>query len=785
MDEYELYMERASSFWQRFGTELLLRLDEARVPICKYRCFLSNDLSISLVQEKIGRVGVDISFEQVKYKKGNKKGARIRTRWLSKPFHYKKNRKILSHRILDISPVYVRAKGKKSYGQPKDLVYAYFILIHEKNNKHEWSLRLYFIEALWNGVPVRKKQFEGESEESFPNGFVLPRSIIAAINRCLSCNYLPQLWIGKPYAGWIHTAENVSFYMGANLHGNQKMQDTVPPITDLCRYPAGAVLLAFTCFSILKPFFLSYHQLDKNTSYLKVKRSIDDIISINIHGDKPEYAENLARACCDFFDLRSPDKIAAIIDGIDIQRLSSRSLSFAKLTVGGFESKILQPACVLWLNREPTAELLQSGRIIDVYTEPFGKHEEFETISEYIVETLSWAIYEKSEQGKCYSFDDIGKEATLIESFLEEIKKYVDYQPLARILSGWDFDIAEEKEYWHGREPFRFGSAKRYVKSILRRIDRCIDEYIDDYCDDHGIDCQHNMSCTKGEDCVEKGHCEKWGLLVRTHPACTIMGIRAQIHETAKKYILELGRIDRAIYKKHFIFDSQHKAAMKSLKQIAASRYLDDNIVKKLAYLSASFKIFEEMCLSKQRKDKKGGGFNDCLIEGSACLSKKIDQALVSVASKQMLDSPTNILKRYILNQIRDGHFARIRGKRSDDKDVTVWYDPEKELFFLRAKTYYDELCKEHNLRITKNQFEDELAWDNAIVSTERKKGEGTQIRRSHEIKIAANGSKESVLKIRKSLLSASIASESVILEAIETMTADTTSLRKKNIVKA
>ena len=61
MDEYELYMERASSFWQRFGTELLLRLDEARVPICKYRCFLSNDLSISLVQEKIGRIGVDIS----------------------------------------------------------------------------------------------------------------------------------------------------------------------------------------------------------------------------------------------------------------------------------------------------------------------------------------------------------------------------------------------------------------------------------------------------------------------------------------------------------------------------------------------------------------------------------------------------------------------------------------------------------------------------------------------------------------------------------------------------
>lgn len=780
MGEYEIYLARASSFWQKFGNELLTRLVDAGLPICEYRRLPSRNLPNYLYLEEIDNMKGGITFEQIRYKRKKV----TRTEWLQKPFTFKKKTIILFHRILNIFPVHVRAKGKKSYGQPKDFVYAYFILIDEKNIKHEWSPRLYFIEALWNGMLIRKKQFDWESEGSFPNGFALPRSIIASINRCLSCNYLPELWIGKRYAGWIHTDENASVYMGVYPYGNKNSQEILPLITELCKYPAGAVLLAYTCFSILKPFFLTYHQLDKKSSYLKVKKHINEIISINIRGYKPEYAENLARACCSFFDSRFIDKIAAIIDGIDIQPLNSKSLPLAKLTVDRFESKILQPACVLWLNREPAAELLQSGRIIDVYTEPLGKHKEYEMVSEYIVEKLSWAIQKKSEQGMCDSFNEISKETTLVESFLEEIEKYADNQTLARILSNRKFDIAKVKEHWHGIEPAHLGFAKGYVKSILRRINRCIGEYIDKnieyYCEEYDIGCQHNLDCVKGEVCPGKSQCKFWQLLFKEPSIQALLKIRTQAQGIAKKYILELGRIDRTLYKKYFTYDSQHRAAIQSIKQIPASRYLDDNMVKKLAYLSASFRIFEEMCLPKARQVKNNGGFKDCLKEESMCLSKKIDKALVSVVSKQMLDSPTNILERYILNQISSGHFARIRGKRSDDNDVTIWYDPGEKLFFLRSRTYYEDLRKEHNLQITKSQFEDELARDNVIEVANRKKGDGSQMRRSFEIKVAANGNKESVLKIRMGALSNSFAAESAVKKAIESMSADMTPYRGK-----
>lgn len=789
MDEerIEMYRNNADEFWDCFGNELLLRLDEARVQICKYKCFLpkssnfkSQEGYFSFLQRKEDTIGQSIVFEQIRTKKKNKENAPIRTKWLKKPFTSKKKR-LLAQCDWGLWPAYVRPKAKKSYGQPKDLVYAYFVRVYvcdvRKTTEHHCE---YIVETLWNGMPTQKKLIVGTSEESFACKFAFPRGKIAEINRCLSRNYLPRLWIGKRFAGWIHTDENVSVYMGVNPNENKNSQDIVTLITELCKYPAGAVLLAYTCFSILKPFFLSYHQLDKKSSYLKVKKHINDIISINIHGYKPEYAEKLVGACCGFFDLASNDINSIIIDGIDIQPTNSRSSSLTKLTVNEFESKILKPACVLWLNREPVAELLQSGRIIDLYVEFFQGDKRFESVSEFIVEKLSQVIYERSEQGKCEFIDEIGEENALVMNFLDEIEKCTENPNSPCSFHDEDFDITEELEYWHNYKPFRSGYAKQYVSAIWRHIDGYIDEYFYDYCDDHGIDCRYSMGCVKGGDCPGKSQCKFWQDLFKEPSIQTILKIRTQVQGTAKKYILGLGRIDCALYKKYFTYDSQHRAAIQSIKQIPASRYLDDNMVKKLAYLSVSFRIFEEMCLPKPRQVKNNGGFKDCLKEESMCLSKKIDKALVSVISKQMLDSPTNILERYILNQISSGHFARIRGKRSDDNDVTIWYDPGEKLFFLRSRTYYEDLRKEHNLQITKSQFEDELARDNIIEVANRKKGDGSQMRRSFEIKVAANGNKESVLKIRMGALSNSFAAESAVKKAIESMSADMTPYRGK-----
>ena len=83
-------------------------------------------------------------------------------------------------------------------------------------------------------------------------------------------------------------------------------------------------------------------------------------------------------------------------------------------------------------------------------------------------------------------------------------------------------------------------------------------------------------------------------------------------------------------------------------------------------------------------------------------------------------------------------------------------------------------------MQITKSQFEDELARDNIIEVANRKKGDGSQMRRSFEIKVAANGNKESVLKIRMGALSNSFAAESAVKKAIESMSADMTPYRGK-----
>lgn len=66
MDEerIEMYRNNADEFWDCFGKELLLRLDEARVQICKYKCFLpkpsdfkSQEGYFSFLQRKEDTIG--------------------------------------------------------------------------------------------------------------------------------------------------------------------------------------------------------------------------------------------------------------------------------------------------------------------------------------------------------------------------------------------------------------------------------------------------------------------------------------------------------------------------------------------------------------------------------------------------------------------------------------------------------------------------------------------------------------------------------------------------------
>lgn len=103
---------------------------------------------------------------------------------------------------------------------------------------------------------------------------------------------------------------------------------------------------------------------------------------------------------------------------------------------------------------------------------------------------------------------------------------------------------------------------------------------------------------------------------------------------------------------------------------------LDIGIVEKIAYLSASFRVFGEKIFKSEDK--------------CAELCDKVKNAIIHAFTKQIgLCNPTEILAKYISSLLESGQCARIRGQNSDSDGIRAWYDPKSNRFLFPSKNLF------------------------------------------------------------------------------------------------
>lgn len=262
----------------------------------------------------------------------------------------------------------------KGQSNVKPNIYSYFMRVikidFKKNREEKYAA---FIETRLDGSLLKPIRLSRDTAKNFPYRIPFPKQIISKINRYLANNFWTLYWTIPSCAAWYRTDKDALSYLDRSWPSSENVDDLAKSLwkecVNLVNGPYGetaSVLLAYTCFSILKPFFLTYHELHKDSEYFECKRYIPKQIAVNVESDCGDDAERLVDICCGYFSSPHLDK-SAIINGIQIRKSVKKR---SKLSVDKFEKALIQPACVLWVNYRPDTELIQSGKILNIRIHP-------------------------------------------------------------------------------------------------------------------------------------------------------------------------------------------------------------------------------------------------------------------------------------------------------------------------------------------------------------------------------------------------------------------------------
>ena len=347
------------------------------------RC--NDELVYQLLRRNLPVIETDhpgaLHFCHIRYEKHGK----IYSKWRKNLKPHKKWRTI-STQYWEFYPIGIYPK--KLSRDPKDQLYVFLV---EFSSQKEGEAVLRYtgrIEVTYVGSILEELHTENSDPLlSLPK---FPKSMFSKLNHCLFNNFLPDLWMEEGYAKWHRSDRGILCYM---LTYHYERKSYKEPLLSLLHSNCGgeaAILLAFTCFSVMKNLFPQYRSLDKTSSYLQAKKYIPKQIAINIQSDSLEAAVQLANLCCGCFD---PDAFYTgsskrkrrgrkllIRDGIIVQY----SPKGTYLSVDSFEATLLQSACVLWVNRKPAEELIKSGKLINIHLHA----KEIEKISPFCIDLI-------------------------------------------------------------------------------------------------------------------------------------------------------------------------------------------------------------------------------------------------------------------------------------------------------------------------------------------------------------------------------------------------------------
>jgi len=662
-----------------------------------------------------------IQFCHVRYQKKDK----INSKWLK---NLKSNKKwnIIARDEWCFYPI---AIYPKSYSiEPKDQKY---VFVAEYRSKKNGDRECYYsdrIETSFDGSILEwASNNEHDPLTSLPK---FPKSMLAKINRCLANNFLPDLWAGQGYAKWHRMDERIYRYM---LTYDYESKPYIEPLLSLLRSDYGsaaAILLAFTCFSVAKPFFPRYRSLDKTSCYLQAKKYIPRQISINIKCDSPDVAIQLADLCCGCFRTNELHEMSSnrrrrkkpVIDGVVIQ-LPHKKMS---LTIDSFEAAVLQPASVLWVNRRPVPKLVESGKIIDIaipHNTPKVEIKPFalDLIADWTTNISMITLTGYHDMVK----SDWDKSAPELDKMLTELTDII-------IRYGVNFS-GEVMEEAHTalKDSSRKEDTFTFFKNLKSKIENDFEWIVEHY--------------GKREN----------------NP---ILAAEAQIEEVFARYQKVIKKNRKQNIMEHLSFESRYEEIVSQMKADPKCSGIDPGIIEKMAYLYTSFRFFVRMCIPKENRKEVFSIF---------------ENALDGLLARYKL-SPQVILEQYIKGLLtEEKHYARIRGKESDRPDIRVWYDTQEEVFLLPKKTYFSDLQQRsiQALTITKWQWEDQLADGGLILSVKR----GNQNRRSFEVNLKkGNAPRQAALKVPLSALSNEFRTDTVVTTAIKRMEEDPTKLRSR-----
>lgn len=286
------------------------------------------------------------------------------------------------------------------------LTYSYRMDVKKSDRNSRKSVRYSaYIQTDLNGKVLKKKYLAGDKEEDIPIRFVFPKKVVSQINRCLTNSFWSEFCSGPCCATWYCTEKGIAHYLGHIQSSAENQKFSYHDLTKLIDGPNGdaaLILLAYTCFSVLKPFFPSYPTLRQNSKYLDAKKNIPKQVAINIWSNGENDAEKLVDVCCGCFQkfISSKKNTVVISEGIKIQK-TSRELS--QLGINEFESKVIQPASVLWIDRRPHIELIQTGKILDICLSPQTGENDItksldHSMSEALVNILTDTIHDATKK---------------------------------------------------------------------------------------------------------------------------------------------------------------------------------------------------------------------------------------------------------------------------------------------------------------------------------------------------------------------------------------------------
>jgi len=588
------------------------------------------------------------------------------------------------------------------------------------------------IETDWNGTLLKRKICTEEDakkdEGAFPAKFAFPKQIVAKINRCLANNFFEELWDGPRYMAWHRTEEGAAVYIGTlgcevRRYQVRRYQDWLAGLLKSPCGDAAVILLAFTCFSVLKSFFPQYHTLCRATPYLKAKKYLPDQLAVNVRSDQPEFAKKLVEFCCGFFQSEKSERIP-IVDGVSVQKIPQKETT---LGINEFENKVLQPASVLWVNRKPVKELTDDFRVIDLWvpanadigaTMPF--------CADMVAQLTSYVCQWTTNLYGDWLLANWKSAIPFIAEMQRAFLKSAYYQNFS-----FDDDVRAKLEDNLSIEAGCSSSPdpQRYIQILYGKV--CLDVY----------EVQVEAWSPDWQLCLE----DLQKQLKKIYSVCK-RSIREAISQNTSEEFSFTG-----------LWESERNRMKDTLQA-------EETVLQKFAFLSASLRVFVQ----------------HCLLGGNEWINKKLDYALATVHMQQSTTwSAASVLEHYVTRAILDGRCARIRGERSDRPEICVWYDPRDNHFLLPSASYF-EAVKPFLVAqsVTKRNFEQKLVDEGTLITAYR----GSQARRTFEVKVGAGSPKLSVLKVRGAVFSKKFFSSAKVRAKLETMQAEDSSFRTKAI---